>query len=313
MYLNADQLLNKMEDLRALISNVYPDLLIITEVIPKAQRNPIPEPLMNIDGYEKFTNFKFTEELLGTSGRRGVAIYVNNKLETEVVNLNSDYEDHLWVEIKLRNKDTLLCGCIYRTPAKESAKVAETTKSVCEAINEAIKRNNSHVLICGDFNYPSIDWDCEYAHNELIKPFIETLQEHNLHQHVCNPTRYREGQEPSLLDLIMSTEEGMVHNLQHNPGLGDSDHECLSFDLNCYKEDDIDTYKPNYQKADYDTIRGKLNIDWRNKLNRSFLEDYEYFVTVLGQSMEGCVPNKMKRKKRKSIYMSLDAIKLKDL
>ena len=29
----------------------------------------------------------------------------------------------------------------------------------------------------------------------------------------------------------------MVHNLVHNSGLGDSDHECLNFDLNCYKED----------------------------------------------------------------------------
>ena len=36
IYTNADQLLNKIEDV--------PDMTMITEVIPKAQKNPIPDP-----------------------------------------------------------------------------------------------------------------------------------------------------------------------------------------------------------------------------------------------------------------------------
>ena len=75
---------------------------------------------------------------------------------------------------------------------------------------EAAKGNNNRLLICGDFNYPDIDWECEYSTNENLKEFIQTLQELHLHQHVCNPMRYRDGQKPSLLDLIITTEEGMI-------------------------------------------------------------------------------------------------------
>ena len=53
--------MNKMEDLRSMIADNVPDIIMITEVIPKAQKHPIQEPLLNLPGFEKFTNFKFTE------------------------------------------------------------------------------------------------------------------------------------------------------------------------------------------------------------------------------------------------------------
>ena len=130
-------------------------------------------------------------------------IYVKEELEADEIKLPTEYEDHLWVEVKLKNNDRLLCGCIYRSPTKD------TTEKVCEIISEAIQRNNTRLLICGDFNYPEIDWECDYVKNEVLKPFIVILQECHL-RHVCNPTCYRDGQKPSLLDLILTTEEGMV-------------------------------------------------------------------------------------------------------
>ena len=289
------------------------DMIIVTEVIPKAQKHPILEPLLNISGFEKFTNFKFTESDLGASGKRGVAIFVNNELDAEVIDFETKYDDHLWVQVKLRNRDSLLCGCIYRTPNKDSEKVAETTKAVCDLITEAISKKNTHLLICGDFNYPEIDWSCEYTQLENVKPFIDTIQEFHLHQHVCKPTRYREGQKPSLLDLILSTEEGMVHNLMHYPPLGDSDHDCLRFELNCYKEDVEEMLQPNYYKARYEIIRERLkDVDWIPMLRGKFLDSYYLFETVLTDAMTGCVPDKRKGKKKKNMYMTLDAIQMKD-
>ena len=305
--------MNKMEDLRSMIADDVPDIIIITEVIPKAQKHPIHEPLLNLPGFEKFTNFKFTEENLGASGKRGVAIYVNEKLDTEIVNLRSSYDDHVWVKIKLRNNDSLLCGCIYRTPSKENGKVVETTKAVCDVIAEAVGRKDTHLLICGDFNYPEIDWNCDFVNLDTVKPFIRTMQEYHLHQHVCNPTRHREGQEPSLLDLVVSIEEGMVHNLLHFPGLGDSDHECLRFDLNCYKDEWKDISQPDYNKARYETIRERLkDIDWASKLRGNFLEAYSYFEAELSGATVGCIPEKIKRKAKKNIYLTTDAIRMKD-
>ena len=65
--------------------------------------------------------------------------------------------------------------------------------------------------------------------------FLIPIQVCFLHQHVTEPTRYRHGEEPSLLDLVLSNEEGMVYILAHEPGLGDSDNITLTFDLICKK------------------------------------------------------------------------------
>ena len=112
MYSNVDQLLNKVEDLKTLISGNEPDIMLLTEIIPKAQRNEIHEAQLNVPGYEKFVNFKFSDQQLGASGKRGVAIYAKEELDTEEIKLNTDYADHLWVEVTLRNKDILLSGCV---------------------------------------------------------------------------------------------------------------------------------------------------------------------------------------------------------
>ena len=43
LYSNVDQLLNKMDELRMLIASNEPDIMMFTEVIPKAQKKPILE------------------------------------------------------------------------------------------------------------------------------------------------------------------------------------------------------------------------------------------------------------------------------
>ena len=80
MYTNADQLLNKIEDLKVVISGSDIDVIMITEVIPKAQKNAIPKCVLNIEGYNLFLNFDCTQENLGESGIRGVAIYIKNTI-----------------------------------------------------------------------------------------------------------------------------------------------------------------------------------------------------------------------------------------
>ena len=188
---------------------------------------------------------------------------------------------------------------VYTDSNKDVSKVMATTRTVCDVITEGISLRNTHTLICGDFNYPEIDWENEFVHSDTVKTFIERIQSCDLYQHVCKPTRYREGQDPSLLDLLLTTEEGIVQNLVHDPGLGDSDHECLRFEVKCYQEECDETPVPNYDKADYKNIRSKLeNIDWMTLLRGNFTEAYEKFISALELSMEGNIPNKLKGKGR---------------
>ena len=59
----------------------------------------------------------------------------------------------MWCEMPLKQDDRLLVGTVYRSPNSDLANNAE--------VNEFLSRvvvGKSHVVVCGDFNYPDIDW-----------------------------------------------------------------------------------------------------------------------------------------------------------
>ena len=60
---------------------------------------------------------------------------------------------------------------VYRSPTWERVSTMDTTTKV----NEAVQRKSSHLLICGDFNYPHIDWECEFIDEISNKrPLLDT-------------------------------------------------------------------------------------------------------------------------------------------
>ena len=95
----------------------------------------------------------------------------------------------------------------------------------------------SHLVIAGDFNYPDINWDTveSVKHSEhTSQKFIDAVMDLFLHQHVTQPTRYRHEQNPSTLDIVLTSEENMINHINYLPGLGLSDHVCIFFELNVY-------------------------------------------------------------------------------
>ena len=45
--------------------------------------------------------------------------------------------------------------------------------------------------------------------------FLEVLFTCTLHQHVSEPTRFKHGVSPSLFDLVITNEEGMISDFDH--------------------------------------------------------------------------------------------------
>ena len=70
-----------------LISTNKPDIMLFTEAIPKAQKHPILETQVKIQGYEIYTNFNHTDTNLGASGIRGVAIYLRDNIKCNEIKL----------------------------------------------------------------------------------------------------------------------------------------------------------------------------------------------------------------------------------
>ena len=317
LYTNADQFPNKKDDLLMFTAGNKFDIIMITEMIPKQQKNVIPSSLLNIDGYELFCNFDVNMENLGASGIRGTGIYVRNEIVAREIRFdNIQHADQVWVEIPLKDNNKLLCGCIYRSPSGDTQSTINSIKEIGKTLIEASNQKMSHILIAGDFNLKGIDWENEHAEceHEYLDDFLNDFHDCFLYQHVKKPTRYRSGESPNLLDLIMTNEEGMIPFVEHHPGLGKSDHECLVFDLKCSKL----TYKSppvsyNYYKGNYTEISKFISkIDWNSFLNCDIKEAYTKFINVLETAAKEYIPLKTTITKTKNIFMDREAIKLRN-
>jgi len=314
LYTNADQFVNKRDDLLTLIANNEPDVILINETIPKAQTVPIGRAYLNLDNFNCYTNFDPDLCDLGSSGLRGITIYVSQDLNVSEATLTDDkLIEHLFLRLKLRGNDSLLIGCIYRSP---SSNLTLSTDSVCHLLQTAVTID-SHILLCGDFNYCNINWaDYPIVLNGCSRSqsFLDTVMDLYLFQHVTQHTRFREGFSPHTLDLIFTNEDNMIRDLQYLPSLGNSDHVCLQFTLSCYTErSDIPTYRYNLRLADYVTMNNLLNeIDWTNFLaSLSVDESWEYFSSTFSETLNSCIPLYIPRI-HKSIYTNREVIRLKN-
>ena len=174
-----------------------PDIIAVTEVLPKYQRRKdetIQDAELEINDYDCFKT--------GPKGR-GVCIYVRKHLRAVQVDelVDDDFKESMWCEAQLKDRDVLLFGCIYRSPSS----TAENCQRLNQLVNKACERGVSHLVIVGDINYSEADWKtwtCDAGPAHPSWAFMECLQNNFLHQLVDFNTRFREGQEPSLLDLM---------------------------------------------------------------------------------------------------------------
>ena len=312
-YTNADQFINKREELCMHIAGAEPDIIMITEVIPKAQVLPISPVLLTVPEYNLYANFDPTQPNLGGSGSRGLCIYVKKSLscaETTFSSITSP--EHLWITVDLKKNDHLLVGYIYLSPSgnrhQSMLELTELLQSVCQS-------NPSHLLVAGDFNVPQVDWSNVFSaepEGHYSHTLIKCIQDCFLTQHVSKPTIFRPGQPPSILDLLLTNEEGMVNNLSYMPGLGHSDHIVLQFSLSCYTEQPAPTApSPNYNKGNYNLLRRLLQeVDWSRLHDMNVHQAYNFFKGALHEAVEKSVPQ-TRPKPRKNVYITREAMKLK--
>ena len=292
------------------------DIILVTEVIPKAQVLPIAPALLEVPGFVCFPSFDLNESNLGAKGSRGICAYVRLGIHaTEIHFTASQFREQIWLQIKLRGSDRLLVGCIYRSPSGDPHL---SVQALAELFHIVRASNPSHLVIAGDFNLPQIDWslpfcpapDTHYAHR-----FLTAVQDCLLFQHVTCPTRYRDGFLPSVLDLVLTNEEGMLTNLEYLPSLGKSDHVVLAFQVACYtSQANPEQVKLNFHRADFLAMNQRLaETDWSQLQSVDVEQGYQIFKETLGSIVSNCVPPAKDSRSRKSIYMNAKALRLRRL
>ena len=105
----------------------------------------------------------------------------------------------------------------------------------------------------------------------------------------------------------------MVQDLSYHPPIGESDHVCLTFNLLHSQQKDYFTPMRNVFKTNYVAVRDELQQrNWFNLLNSNFDDDYETFCNLLNSLLDKHSPMSTQPKKKKNIYMTNEAIRLKN-
>ena len=147
--------------------------------------------------------------------------------------------------------------------------------------------SKGEVIIMGDFNYGDIDWDLRKSGN-LGKEFLDLVDDCFLWQHVKVPTRGK-----NILDLVLSSEENMIEDLEVRGPVANSDHNLITFRL-MYKTEEEDKRKINYKydKADYVAIQEKIRlIKWRERFEGKTVEDmWKIFKREITEIRDSQVP-----------------------
>ena len=242
-YTNCRSVRNKMDLLKGISCVEKPDIIALTETwLNSAGRDFKTE--FEIEGYNVFN-----KDREGRNGG-GVAIFVRDSLSSYVNTKirSDDGNETLWVEI-INGRDKLLLGCIYRPPDLSRHKSA----LILNELSEAAKYKN--VVIMGDFNYRDIDWDNNVGGSIDSEEFVNVVSDSFLKQLVNHPTR-----ELNVLDLLFTTNETLVSNLEVGGRLGNSDHEEIRYNINweTRQSNENKVMMPDFRKANYPQLKRHL-------------------------------------------------------
>ena len=112
----------------------------------------------------------------------------------------------------------------------------------------------------GDFNFNLIVWESLSSNVPTEQKCVDCILDNYLTQHCLEFTRYRDGQQPFLLDLILTQDDTIIGDVDFFAPLGISDRVTLTFGVNLLVEHiPTNTKKFHLNAGDYDGMRQDLS------------------------------------------------------
>ncbi|XP_076454798.1 uncharacterized protein LOC143289637 [Babylonia areolata] len=242
-----------------------PAVIGIVEIKPKRLRYAVQESEISIPGFEMYHN-------LDKRGR-GICLYVKEELKPTRKDVCTDFEETVFVDCKLEDREELVIGLVYRSPNSSE----ENNDSLNKLLISVAEGKPSHLLVLGDFNFPEIDWDRERCYASEVHPashFFKAVKDAYLIQHQMQATRIRDGQTPTLDDLVLTNREDMVDDIVLTSALGKSDHATLVINIAGTYRAKNNQKRHNWNKADYEAMKAELQaVNWKEQLEQLAVED----------------------------------------
>jgi len=310
LYTNADSIGNKWTELESLVYIHQPDIVGLTEAFPKTG-DRVDISCFVLEGFQQFVNPRFCD-----IGNRGTILFIRNGIEGEIYprmnNISS--KESCWCEVKTNN-DKILIGLVYRSPNSDQ----ENNLQLNRLMSEIGQEKHCKKIIMGDFNYKDINWEhwtSEAPETCNSHEFIEAARDSFLYQHVNFYTRFRNSQQPSVLDLVFSTDKLLINNLQHYSPIGKSDHVVITFNIDCDSRIDAEDKEFFlYDKGDYEAITLELSsLNWEREFSGQTLNDrWVHLKNKIHTCMDKFIPKKKVKsrtsKKNRPIWMTKKALK----
>ncbi|CAH8517265.1 unnamed protein product [Dicrocoelium dendriticum] len=243
--------MNKHDDLIRFIASRRPDVVGLAETWLTSE---VTSEEIAITDYSCFRCDR------QSNSRGGVLLYLRSTLCGRLVSTYRSIDglcEQLWCSIHLRRGE-LLVGVAYRSPLSNGLDWLTHVQN---------QMSRPQFLLTGDFNLPRILWpevQLLPGHNEVETRFAELVLETGTVQHITQPTRITPRSMPSCLDLLLTSCEQTVHDIEVLEPMAASDHSTImatiDLQLPCVRPV-APTY--NYWKADFDGLILAANqLDW---------------------------------------------------
>jgi hypothetical protein len=254
IHTNCQSAMNKLSEISDFIETNKPHILALTEF---GASSSVSDGELNFNDY---TLYRGTHSDGSGGPGKGAALYVKNVLNHAAYPQfdNETFDCSAWSMVKIARNKSLLIGVVYRSPNSS----AQNNEGLLKLVRKAFTSNCDHVMLCGDFNLPLIDWNlnrCLDTSLSFTSNFLSVVEDLGVFQHVRESTRFR-GEQNSCLDLVFTNEESMVCEVNELPPLGKSDHICQQWALivseTMFKSTNV--LRHDYKKANWKDLKKDL-------------------------------------------------------
>ena len=296
LYFNARSLNNKLTELQALLALEKYDAIFVTETWFKSWHK---DSFLCSD----FNYFVLRADRHDVERGGGVCVFIKlcfaskiNLIESFSINKEFDVLTFDWY---LRKDCVKRFVCAYLPP--DSAKDFDIVTKMVSKLDIMITFNQTYVF--GDFNFNHVVWKngCAFptVSTKEFSLFYDFMSKNNMTQLVTKGTHVS----GHTLDLVLAPVNNNITKLTVNEPLTNScDHLKINIVLDIqHCSSNAKLVKKNFYNADYEQINRFLrNIDWDSVLNQDNIDmNYDRFISVLHESIDRFVPDKIYSRKTK--------------
>ena len=178
-----------------------------------------------------------------------------------------------------------------------------------ERLYKVLDDLQGNIVVVGDFNLPSIDWERNWAGAPREGGLIDLIENKFWVQHVTEPTH----EDGNTSDLCISSQGDTVAGVEVLEPLGNGDHSMLEIDLSgpLNNSDSVEEI-PDWAKADMSKLKDALQeVDWSTELEH--LEGkvaMDKFYSILDREVMKFVPKKLRRKSSRPMWMNKNILRM---